>query len=177
METQQHVENFNFHYEIQKNADVKKFHELVESLNLQQHVSGATHEHGHLLDLCFTRLNENPILNLQVIGDVISDHFPIIFCLPWAKPTAPRKNIQFRKMKEIDRENLANDIRESNLVQSPPTDVAELVSVYNDTLISFLDKHAPLIEKEIILRVKSPWFTDDIKVANRERRKAEKNGG
>ena len=50
----------------------------------------------------------------------------------------------------------------------------DLVSCYDETLSSALDRHAPLITKTIIKRPTVPWLTGDIKVAKRQRRKAEK---
>ena len=66
------------------------------------------------------------------------------------------------------------DIGNSELVKSPPSDVSQLVELYDTTLSSVLDKHAPLTVKTITIRNSSPWFNNEIKEAKRERRRAER---
>ena len=56
----------------------------------------------------------------------------------------------------------------------PPEELNELVECYNNTLRAVLDKYAPIIEKKVVIRENSPWFTDEIKIAKTERRKAER---
>ena len=50
----------------------------------------------------------------------------------------------------------------------------DLVSCYNSTLASALDRYAPLITKTIPARPLVPWFNDDIKEARRQRRRAKR---
>ena len=50
----------------------------------------------------------------------------------------------------------------------------DLVSCYNSTLASTLDRHAPLITKTIPARPLIPWFNDDIKEVRRQRRRAKR---
>ena len=45
---------------------------------------------------------------------------------------------------------------------------------YNKTLIAVLDKHAPVKTRTIVMRPQVPWYTDEIRQAKRERRKAER---
>ena len=40
-----------------------------------------------------------------------------------------------------------------------------------------LDKHAPLMTRTIVQRPRVPWFSQEIREAKRQRRKAEKRGG
>ena len=58
------------------------------------------------------------------------------------------------------------------MVTNPPEDIECLE--YNDTLSNLLQKHAPLITKEVILRPNSPWYTAEIGDAKRIHRKAER---
>ena len=55
-----------------------------------------------------------------------------------------------------------------------PDTLSDLVTCYNSTLASSLDRHAPLITKTIPARPLVPWFNDDIKEARKQRRKAER---
>ena len=45
--------------------------------------------------------------------------------------------------------------------------------MYHKTLSRLLNKHAPLISKTVRVRPRVPWFNDDIKLAQRERRRRE----
>ena len=49
----------------------------------------------------------------------------------------------------------------------------DLVTEYNNTLGNILDKHAPMLTKTIISRPQVPWFTDQLRIEKRKKRKAE----
>jgi hypothetical protein len=68
------------------------------------------------------------------------------------------------------REKLSN----STLLKSTPEDVNELVSAYNDTLSTLLDDHAPEVVRQIPFRPDSEWFNEDVLLAKRVRRRAER---
>jgi hypothetical protein len=53
--------DFNIHFDVSDDADAVKFHDLLESLGLEQHVTKSTYIHGHILDLVITRKTENTI--------------------------------------------------------------------------------------------------------------------
>jgi hypothetical protein len=63
---------------------------------------------------------------------------------------------------------------QSDLIEAPASDVEALVDQYNSTLSAILEKHAPMIRKEVIIRPKSPWYTDDIRSAKQAKRKVER---
>ena len=48
------------------------------------------------------------------------------------------------------------------------------VEEYNKILESTLDKHAPLQSKTVTLRSQPPWYSDDIHLARKEKRQAER---
>ena len=58
--------------------------------------------------------------------------------------------------------------------RNPPEALEDLTKCYNSTLKVVLDKHAPLITRSIKERPRVPWFNEEIKMAKRGRRKAEK---
>ena len=66
------------------------------------------------------------------------------------------------------------DLATSELCQNPSDDLQELVSSYNNTLMAALDKHTPLMTRTIVQRRRVPWFSQEIREAKRQRRKAEK---
>ena len=67
-----------------------------------------------------------------------------------------------------------SDLADTDLCRNPPEALEDLAKCYNSTLKDILDKHAPLITRSIKERPRVPWFNEEIKMAKRERRKAEK---
>ena len=65
-------------------------------------------------------------------------------------------------------------IRASAIHTTDYNSVSDLTSLYTSTLREIMDNHAPVITKKIILRPHSPWYTDELRAAKRERRKAER---
>ena len=98
-------------------------------------------------------------------------HSPITFQLYLQKPPAVKKILHFRKLNGIDIEEFRSDIIASQLTRSPRDDIDGLVAQYNDTMSNILDKHAPLITKEVRVRPNTPWYDESVTLAKRERRK------
>ena len=71
-------------------------------------------------------------------------------------------------------DSLNDDLANSELCKNPPDDLEELLLSYNKTLIAVLEKHAPVKTRTIVTRPQVPWYTDEIRQAKRERRKAER---
>ena len=70
---------------------------------------------------------------------------------------------------------LRNDLSKSDLCNNTLSpELNDLVSCYNETLTSTLDRHAPLITKSVTKRPVVPWFSQKIKSAKQERRHAER---
>jgi hypothetical protein len=168
------VGDFNFHFDDTKCSETKKFKEVLESLNLEQHVLEPTHLRGHILDLVITRCDELPILNLQVQAPIISDHGAISFCLPLAKPPSKRITNIFRRINKINIDKFQQDIIESPLYTNPADNINDYAAQYNMILKNILDNHAPEQKKKITIRHRPPWFTEEVAELKRERRKAER---
>ena len=169
------VGDFNLHFTRLHEAQVRTFHNLIESMNLNQLVEGPTHKHGNTLDLIICRQEESDIVtDLSILPHDRLDHSIFRFSLPWKKPKAVKIKIKCRNMKNIDLDKLANDIKNSDLILNPPSDLNSLVSSYNSTLEQIFNSHAPVTEKEVVLRSRSPWYNEHIEQAKRERRGAER---
>ena len=67
-----------------------------------------------------------------------------------------------------------DEIRNSELFQMDTDDPDELVALFDNTLRSLLDRHAPVKHKNITSRPCAPWMNYEIKLAKRQRRKAER---
>ena len=165
--------DFNIHVDRSDNRDSTAFRDMLEASNLIQHVSKATHSHGHILDLIISRPTELEFSKIELDNSVQSDHAMVICSVSVPKLPFPRKTIAFRKWKSIDREEFKNDIR-TTLIIPPEATAAEAVKIYNDTLQKIADKHAPLKKKDVIIRPQTPWHTEEIKYEKTVRRKYER---
>ena len=168
------VGDFNLHMDRLSSHEAAQFKEVLFSLNLQQHVTTATHDHGHMLDLVITRDGESLVEDITIHPAVMSDHNPLSFCVKIKKPEKQRRTITYRKICDIDKEKFAQDIQGSDLITDPAEELDDLVNQYNSSLSSILDKHAPVRTKQVMLRHNTPWYTEDIQEVKKRRRKAER---
>ena len=93
------------------------------------------------------------------------------------KTTLKRREISYRKIRTINYDQFWRDLENSRLVSDPlllGLNLTDLVDLYNGTLKSLLDTHAPLVRKIVIIRPFSPWYTDDIRSEKRKCRAFER---
>ena len=166
------VGNFNVHLDNKLDSETQQFLELLKSFDLTQYVSGPTHEKGHTLDLAISRATES-IISDWTLGDFISDHCTVDLFLRFKTLRPIRKQIQYRKLKNIDIQSFKQDILVSELANVNLNDPNILVEQYNGILSELLEKHAPLKNKTIVIRQQVPWFNDEIKAQKLERRNLE----
>ena len=67
-----------------------------------------------------------------------------------------------------------SDIIDSGLPSFTHDDLDVVIETYNKTMLSVLDKHAPLKKRMITIHPDAPWIDDGIKEQKREKRKAER---
>ena len=146
------------------------FLDLLDSLNLEQHVHSVTQVTGHTLDQIITRKMDN-IECLPVSDCFLSDHSTVLCDLNVTRPSYLWKTMSYRKLKGINMQLFKEDLRLSDLCQQPPEKLDDLTHSYNTTLKRILDTHAPLRVRSAVVRPRVPWFTNGIREAKRERRK------
>ena len=98
----------------------------------------------------------------------------MLFSINASKPHLSRKQVSFRKTKAIDTAAFMKYLSASKLCQDPPSEPDKLVDCYNRTLGELLDQHAPLKKKTVTVRPQVPWYSEEIREAKRERRRAER---
>jgi hypothetical protein len=59
--------------------------------------------------------------------------------------------ISFRRLRRIDPESFARDIERLDLITGSSDALNCLVSQYNDGIFSLIDKHAPVVTKNVVL--------------------------
>lgn len=140
--------DFNFHMDNTSDHHAQKFHDLLDSMNFQQHVSGPTHRRSHTLDLVISRKIEHLVQDVHVSSEHYSDHQLITYKLDHLRPPLNDVNVTYRTFKDLDREKLSCDIADSfsNSLHAEldKMDLNELVSKYNTTLEQIYDDHAPV---------------------------------
>ncbi|XP_046581658.1 uncharacterized protein LOC124289095 [Haliotis rubra] len=102
----------------------------------------------------------------------MSDHFNVLFAIDLIKPNNKHSILMCRNIKKIQPDSFRLDLVNSNLLTDPPPDVEDHVVPFHDTLTSLLDKHAPAVEKNVILRPHAPWYDESIRRSKTQRRRA-----
>jgi len=144
-------------------------------LNLIQHVTGATQEKGHTLDLVITRETDSVLLDSPKIGHSISDHAVVNCSLDSFKSSLSKKSITYRKIKDTDIAAFKENLNSSELMQDSTANSADLDFIaekYNSSLSKLLDEHAPSRTKVVTDGPRLPWFSSDIRSAIIARRRA-----
>ena len=154
------VGDFNFHFNVEDDPDVLKLKDILNTSNLSQFVSQPTHINGHCLDLIISRSNDNIIDSVDV-PFMFTDHAAIHCTLRLAKPKPTKKVINYRKWSSIYKNAMSHDIRLSDLITAPETDLDKLVAQYDTTLTNILNKHAPLKQRSVTILASNPWYTPD----------------
>ena len=167
--------DFNFHVNNLNNTNAKKFMCILDTFNLIQHIHEPTHKHGNTLDLIITR-KTSKAYGFRVSSQ-LSDHNNILFNLDLKKPEPIRKIVTNRQIRRINKELFKQDItRKLVFTESEslsPEYLNNLVGVFNSSA-SVLDIHAPLTTREVTVRDRTPWTSDDIRSEKQKRRKLEK---
>ena len=167
--------DFNIHVNKESDPNQIKFTDLLDSFNLNQLVSVATHVDKNTLDLVITSSDPPICHSVSVLPVAPSDHFPVISILNLPTPLPrPLATHGIRRTKSINIELFIQDLTLEPLISEPPTTLDELLITYNATLTRLLDKHAPLINKPVSSRPSNPWFTPFLSNLKTTRRRLEK---
>ena len=166
--------DFNFHINCLSDADARTFADLLETFGLIQHVHVPTHSSGHTLDLIITRSANDIMITSPLTTFPLSDHRFVECLLDFPRPNISVREVHFRKLKQIDLEKFEADISASDLCNATWSRINEMAKFYDDTLRSFLNKHARLRSKVKAVRPTVPWFNDNLKNLKAKRRKLER---
>ena len=169
--------DFNFHVDDLNHRDALKFTDLLESVNLIQHVKSPTHRQGHTLDLIITRKEEDMIADVQVLADVYSDHRVICCKINYSKPPSAKILKTYRPTKSLDVTKLQRDMADafSQIDSSTSTrSLDDVVSLYNDALKGIYDTLALIQTRWIRHRPQAPWYDNNLRQAKRDKRRLER---
>ncbi|KAL6471391.1 hypothetical protein MHYP_G00200410 [Metynnis hypsauchen] len=137
-----------------------EFLQMLDCFSLRQLVDVPTHSRGHTLDLVIT--DSAPVRNLSVYDLGVSDHRVVSMELPiLSLSMKPKCQICFRNLKKINPEIMTIDLK--NLLHTDLPSVNDAVDLYNKTLSSILDLHAPVKTRTVTFSRSAPWFTDELR--------------
>ncbi len=166
--------DFNFHVDNPTKTDVNGFLQAISAASLVQHVTGPTHSHGHTLDLVFTRDFEFIIKKCSVRDMLMSDHSVVSLELTIAANQHERITRTSRNYRAIDRDRFTDSLQQSTQLFSQHGDAESGFEWYNGTLRGLLDSFAPVIVKTCAARPRMPWYSKEIHLARRRKRRAER---
>jgi len=170
------IGDLNIHIGTPEAKFTSDFLDILNCLNLTQHVTSPTHNHGHILDLvCSTP--SLTIHNLSLTDLTISDHLAITLDTITPFPTAKHTStITFRNLKSISPIALTSSISlaiSTCSLPSAPT-ASDLVNFYNHTLSTCLNQIAPLKTASVTFSNSAPWYTPDLHILKRQKRQLER---
>ena len=157
-------------------SDAKRVLSLLSSFGLNQLVKDPTHEAGHTLDLLFIndhQLTVSQYVRIEENKDIPSDHFPVLveILLPTSCPV--RKLISFRKMNDVNIENLKNELILQYDSIDLSTNFAAAFNTFSNVSKMVFDEHAPVVTKFSNDSLPA-WMDEDFKSCRRERRRLER---
>ena len=165
--------DFNIHMDNATDESAKKLISLLHTFGLKQHVDVPTHSGGHTLDLVISKNNTQLVRSVSVI-DGISDHNSILVDLSIA---IEKKNLikrTFNQFKKLDMVEFQKDIHSSELFNNSCVDVDVLAEQYHTVVSDLISIHAPLTTRAVTSRPPAPWYTSEIALARKERRRLER---
>lgn len=173
--------DFNFHFEKSDLNAVKELSDLTSSFGLSQFVVGPSNKFGHTLDLLFANSYEFDLNPIQPVDYGLSDHFPIFFEFPnISKTTTTKKRVvTCRDTKSLNvpsfASHLATSLHSSLDEVSEHATFCELLGVYNATVTSVFDHHAPAQSRTFTMAAESPpWLDREYKSSRAIRRRLER---
>jgi exonuclease III len=165
--------DFNIHVNKSCDTSASRFLELIECCGFVQHVQFATHTSGNTLDLVLTRSNNDIQLTVPHQGYYISDHCFVHWFAKAPRPDVTKKTIKFRPLKNINWDSFTSDNEQTANTFSSVSDISTYAKLYNDTLSTILNTHAPVQTKSFVMRPKVPGYNQAIKAKKADRRRAE----
>lgn len=166
------VGDFNIHVDDDNNPLTKDFISCLDSLGLQQYIDFPTHVKGHILDLiCCSGVRP---VDCKADFFPLSDHMFLSFGvnIPLSKSNPPR-NITYRKIKDINLDNLSCCINSLPSID-PSSTPDKLLSHYNISLRKLLNDFAPLKTRSVSFTRTAPWFTSILRQLKAKGRQLER---
>ena len=156
--------DFNIHINDENDNEAGIFVDTIIALGFNQHVSFPMHRAGNILDLVFTETCNSIEVKSCTPGPILSDHTAVKIVVTQSTQYIQKKLIKYRKLRDINIDQLNNDLEVSDIANGP---IDDMVDELESKLLQALDKHALEITKMVTVRHRLPWYTDEIKEQKR----------
>ena len=143
--------------------DAGSFMDTLEAMGFTIHMAGPTHHSRHTIDLTTQSRSTLDVISCTS-GPYLLDHCVLNCTTSVVHEKAIRKSITYRKAGSININKFITDCDLSNISLS---DVDDMVNVFNTQLKNALDNKAPEITKQMTIKKKVPWFTQEIREKKR----------
>lgn len=153
--------DMNIHLERPDDVDSQRFAQL-DGHGFQQIVREPMHEHGGLLDVVLTSVNE--MSEEAVVSESgLSDHKVVHWTIPTVTSCPEYKKVLCRRWNSLNTEAFITKIKESSLNQ--PVDsscsATELVDHYHSEITGILDELVPVTEMSLRSRPQRPFYNGE----------------
>ena len=165
--------DFNIHINDENDNEGGIFVDTMIALGFNQHVSFPMHRACNILDLVFTETCNSIEIKSCSPGPILSDHTAVEIVVTQSTQYIQRKLIKYRKLRDIDINQLNNDVEVLNVVTGS---IDDMVDELESKLLQALNKHAPEITKMVTVRHRLPWYTYKIKEQKQECIEGNKHG-
>ena len=161
--------DFNIRVNDGDDKNSRKLAELLQSCGFVQSVVGPTHTHGNTLDLVITRSDlPRPVVTVDLPR--ISDHSLIRIELSIPRPPLQFIDVSSRAWKSFDSDRFRSDLLSGPLC--PPDvyngmSIDQLQDLYDTTLSTLLEKHAPRRTARRRFQPLTPWFDSECAASKR----------
>ena len=170
--------DFNIHFENISDKHVKNCLDLMASYGFLKHISEPTHINGGTLDQLFTfSLDKQLSLTSEVdsMHKFGSDHFPIYCKINLSFDKKYFKQVTYRKLSGINQSELNYDLTQAcSATFIDNGEFGRLYEALRSSLGMVMDKHAPVLTKNISVMDEAPWFDKEYRQLRSRRRYAEK---
>ena len=103
--------DFNIHINGENDNEAGIFVDIMIALGFKQHGSFPTHRTGNILDLVFTETCNSTEVKSCRPGPILSDHTAVEIVVTQSTQYIQRKLIKYRKLRDIDIDQLNNDLK------------------------------------------------------------------
>ena len=144
--------------------DVGIFSDTLEAMGFIIHMASPTHCSGNTIDLIANQSGGTLDVISCKCGPYLSDHCVVNCTTSVVHEEAVQKSITYRKMGSI---NINKFITDCDLLNITLSEVEDMVNAFNNQLKNALNDNAPEITKQVTVRKKVPWFTQEIREKKR----------
>ena len=102
--------DFNVHINDENDNEAGIFVDTIPALDFNQHVTFPTHWVGNILDLVFTKTCDSIKVKSCRPSPILSDHTAVEIIIVQPSQSIQRKLIKYRKLKDIDIDQLNRDL-------------------------------------------------------------------